>query len=100
MFNTEVFGSQKKDRNTCSFDESNVVFVADLFEDEHLGGAELSTEALFSTSPYKTYKLKSGEVNQEIISSGASKVWVFFNYRGMDHKLIPFIVQNLNYYVY
>ena len=52
MFNTNVFGSEKKNRNVCSFEESNVVFVADMFEDEHLGGAELSTEALFSTAPY------------------------------------------------
>jgi len=99
MFNTSVFGGQKKERNACTFDESSVVFVADLFEDEHLGGAELSTEALYSTSPYSVFKLKSSEVNQEAISKGTGKVWVFFNYRGMDHQLIPLIVQNLNYYI-
>lgn len=99
MFNTEVFKSQKKNRNTCTFDESNVVFVADLFEDEHLGGAELSTEALFSTAPYSTFKLKSSEVSEENISNGAGKIWVFFNFRGMNHQLIPLIVQSLNYYI-
>ena len=97
MFNTEVFGGQNQARNAHSFEESNVVFVADLFEDEHVGGAELSTEALYSTAPYKTFKMKSAEVSQEKISAGAGKLWVFFNFRGMDHQLIPLIVQNLNY---
>ena len=81
------------------FLESDIVFVADLFLEDYGGGAERSTEALFETSPYKVFKLKSNELTQELIVKGADKKWVFFNYRGMDHKLIPFIVGNLHYFV-
>jgi len=80
-----------------SFLESDVIFVADVFADEYSGGAEKSTEALYETSPYKTFKLKSNELTQELIQQGTGKYWVFFNYRGMDHNLIPLIVANCHY---
>ncbi len=80
-----------------NFQESDVVFVADMFLEDYGGGAERTTEALFEVSPYKTCKLKSSEVTQDLIQQGASKYWVFFNYRGMDHGLIPMIVANCHY---
>ena len=52
-----------------NFLNSDVVFVSDAFLEEYGGGAERSTEALFETSPYKTYKCKSSEVNQKLIES-------------------------------
>lgn len=79
------------------FLNADVVFVADAFIEEYGGGAERSTEALYETSPYKVFKCKSSEVTQELIQNGTSKFWVFFNYRLMDHNLIPLIVANLNY---
>ncbi len=82
-----------------NFLNSDVVFVSDAFLEEYGGGAERSTEALFETSPYKTYKCKSSEINQELIENGVNKFWVFFNYRSMDHNLIPLIVGNLNYII-
>jgi len=85
--------------NSSSFSEAHVVFVADMFLEEYGGGAERSTEALFETSPYKTYKCNSNKLTQELIQGGVDKLWVFFNYRGMDHNLIPLIVANLNYMI-
>ena len=82
-----------------NFSEANVVFVADFFLDEYSGGAEKSTEALFETSPHNTVKVKSEKVTKELISQATDKFWVFFNYRGIDHNLIPMIVGNLNYAV-
>jgi len=79
------------------FGSSDVVFVADMFLEEYGGGAERTTGALFELSPYKTCKIKSNQVTQELIQQGASKFWVFFNYREMDHNLIPLIVANCHY---
>ena len=79
------------------FESSDVVFVADMFLEEYGGGAERTTEALFEMSPYKICKIKSNQVTQESIQQGASKFWVFFNYREMDHNLIPLIVANCHY---
>ena len=86
-------------RNVNTFDESSVIFVNDYFTDEYVGGAELSTEALFNSSPYKTFKIKSSELNQETINKGVQKTWVFFNCAQMNPQLIPFIVGNCYYYV-
>ena len=86
-------------RNDHSFDDSDVIFVSDMFSDEYGGGAELTTESLFKTSPYKTFKLKSSEIDENILSRGVQKTWVFFNFRGMNHNLIPAMVQNLYYFI-
>jgi len=86
-------------QNLTSFEEADVVFVADMFRDEYAGGGELTTDALLQTTPYKTHCIKSNDLTQQQIQQGAQKTWVFFNFRGMDHNLIPFIVQNLHYFV-
>ena len=86
-------------QNLTLFRESDMVFVADFFIDEYSGGAEKTTEALFEVAPYKVIKLKSSEVTSELIQQGTSKFWVFFNYRCMDHNLIPTIVANCNYMI-
>jgi glycosyltransferase involved in cell wall biosynthesis len=98
MFSQSVFET-KKERNEIKFEEADVVFVADLFTDEYSGGAELTTEALFGTSPYKTYKLKSNELTEQLIQQGVNKTWVFFNFTQMNLNLIPMIVANLFYFI-
>ena len=98
MFSSSLFEKTKK-RNNISFESAEIIFLADIFTDEYAGGAELTTEALFETSIYKTYKLKSSELTQEIIEKGINKTWVFFNFTGMNLNLIPTIIQNLYYFV-
>jgi len=51
-----------------NFIESDIVFVSDMFLEDYGGGAERTTEALFEVAPYKTFKLKSSEVTQELYS--------------------------------
>ena len=85
--------------NYSSFEEAEVVFVADLFREEYAGGGELTTDALLQTTPYKTHCLKSSDLNVNLIQQGVQKTWVFFNFRAMDHNLIPAVIQNLYYFV-
>jgi len=80
-----------------SFNDADVIFIADFFSEEYSGGAEKTTEALFEVSPYPTCKIKSSELSKEILEQSANKFLVFFNYRGMDHNLIPLIVANCHY---
>ena len=98
MFSQSVFET-KKNRNQYEFQEADVIFVADLFTDEYSGGAELTTEALFGTSPYKTYKLKSNELTEQLIQQGVNKTWIFFNFSQMNLNLIPIVVANLYYFI-
>ena len=82
-----------------TFEEADVIFIADMFREEYAGGGELTTDALLQSAPYKTHCIKSSDLTQTQIQQGAQKTWVFFNFRAMDHNLIPFIVQNLHYLV-
>ena len=101
MFNTNLFetDNSRPQRNKNTFEESSIVFVSDIFVDEYIGGAELTTEALFNSSPYKVFKLKSSELTQELISQGVQKTWVFFNFSQLNYNLLPFIVANCHYFI-
>ena len=82
-------------------DQASVVFVSDLFADEYVGGAELTTQALIDSAPTEkgviTYCVKSKDISMKTLESGSSKFWVFGNFSGLDIQLIPTIVANLNY---
>jgi glycosyltransferase involved in cell wall biosynthesis len=80
-------------------DEAQVIFVADLFQEDYVGGAELTTAALIEESPYKIQKIRSREVNLAHLSQGANKFWLFGNFSQLNPELIPSIVANLKYSV-
>jgi len=79
--------------------DAQVIFVADFFADDLIGGAELTTEALIEASPYKIFKLRSSLVTMELLSEGFDKYWIFGNWSMMRPELIPSIVANLKYSV-
>ena len=82
-------------QNLSSFEAADVVFVADAFREEYAGGGELTTDALLQSTPFKTHCLKASELTIELVQAGAQKTWIFFNFRSMDHNLIPGLIQNL-----
>lgn len=77
--------------------DTQVIFVADLFADEYVGGAELTSEALIKSSPYKVFKLKSSEVTEQLIHENKDKFWIFGNFVQINPQLIPQIVGTLKY---
>ena len=76
-----------------------VVIVADMFAEEYLGGAELTTEALIKSSQLKVFKLKSSDISMKTLESGLNKYWIFTNFSRLNQDLIPTIVANLKYSV-
>ena len=76
---------------------AEVVVVADLFAEDYLGGAELTTEALLRSSTLNVFKVHSKDITMEMLESGYNKFWIFTNYSQMNSQLIPTIVSNLNY---
>lgn len=77
--------------------DTEVIFVADLFVDQYSGGAELTTEALIEKCPVKYQKILSRDLTIQVLEQGHSKHWIFGNFSGMDQQLIPTIVANLSY---
>ena len=87
-FNQE---SRKLDENSV------IVFVSDMFANEYVGGAELTSQALIDSCPFPIECLKSKDVTLDILSQGVNKFWIFGNFFSMNFDLIPSIVANLNY---
>ena len=80
-------------------DDSLVVFVSDLFANEYTGGAELSTQALIDTCPYKYDLLHSKDVTMELLQKGHTKFWIFGNFSQINPSLIFTIITNMKYSV-
>lgn len=79
--------------------DCDIVFVADFFVEDFVGGAELTTEALIKSSPLKVFKIKAKDVSMKTLESGHKKFWVFGNWASLNKSLIPTIVANMNYSV-
>lgn len=77
--------------------DTKVVFVSDLFLEHYSGGAELTTDALIQSCPYKSQKVLSKDVAVELLEQGHHALWVFGNFASMDLNLIPTIVSNMKY---
>ena len=94
MFNTSVFNQVKKVSipNYCK-----VIFVSDLFSEDHIGGAELTTDAIIDSSPVKVFRLHSKDVSMDLLEQGVDKFWIFGNFSSMSPSLIPSIVANIRY---
>tara|TARA_Y100000034_G_scaffold40406_1_gene49804 strand:+ start:9180 stop:11108 length:1929 start_codon:yes stop_codon:yes gene_type:complete len=95
MFNQSIFGVPAKKPQMP--DDCDIVFVADMFSQDHTGGAELTTDAIIDSSPLKVFRLMAKDVTPEILSQGLRKHWIFGNFSSIDWNLIPTIVANLNY---
>ncbi len=77
--------------------ECDVVFVADMFVEDLIGGAELTSEALIESSTFNVHKIHAKNVTMTTLELGCQKYWIFGNFSSLDNKLIPSIVANLRY---
>lgn len=81
--------------------KAQFIFVSDLFLDDYVGGAELTTEALIGSNPLRdpeaVFKLRSDQVTQDLLKQGSDRFWIFGNYSRLNMNLIPTIVANARY---
>lgn len=80
------------------FPES-VIFVADLFVEDYAGGAEMTSEALISASPYAIKKVHSQDVTRSMIAANTNKIWVFGNFVNLNPQLIPHLMGTCKYVI-
>lgn len=94
-FNRSIF--EDSSRVTTISEEIKVVFVADLFAEDYVGGAELTTQALIEECPLPYVKIRSKELNMSHLAQGSQKFWIFGNFAQMNMELLPTIIGNLSY---
>jgi glycosyltransferase involved in cell wall biosynthesis len=80
-------------------DKSKIIFVADLFLENYVGGAELSSEALIESSNLEIQKIHSKDLTLDLLKQGLDKFWIFGNYSSIDPNLFQIISNNLKYSV-
>jgi hypothetical protein len=78
-----------------------VIFVADFFAEDLIGGAELTSEAIIKASPYKLFKLHSHSLTQNMLKQHRDKIWVFGNYTMIQpHLLLQVMQMGIQYYFF
>lgn len=80
-------------------EDTQAIVVADMFVEDYVGGAELTTQALIDSSPFTVAKLHSKDVTMELLQKYSDKFWIFGNFTGLNFQLIPSIVANLKYVI-
>ena len=96
VFNKNLFGESSA---SLISDNSEIVFVSDMFVDDYVGGAELTTQALIDSCPFNFDKIHTKKLTSEHLEAGFEKHWVFGNFAGLNPELIPTIVANMSYSV-
>ena len=92
-----MFSSPFETNKTIIDPNVDIIFVADLFVEDYVGGAELTTEALIASSDLRVQKLHAQHVTMESLEQGMSKHWVFGNFSSLNPELFPSIIGNLSY---
>lgn len=78
--------------------DADIIFVSDMFVDDYVGGAELTSEALIKSSgELKVQKLHAKLITMDTLEAGVGKYWIFGNFSSMNPNLIPSIVANMDY---
>lgn len=94
LFDEQIFSSKKR-----LPEGAQVIVVSDMFADEYVGGAELTTQAVIDSSPLRVHRVKSRDLTLEMLEQGNQMFWVFGNFAEMNSQLIPSIIANLKYTV-
>lgn len=90
-FSKEIFGSNKKLEIPK---EAKIIFVSDMFVEDYVGGAELTSQALIDSAPFPVYKIHSKDVNMDLLEQGQDRFWIFGNFANIDLSLLPTIIGN------
>jgi|TARA_R100000081_G_C4815761_1_gene174891 hypothetical protein len=77
-----------------------IIFVADAFSKDFIGGAELSTDALISKTNKKIQTIRSHLLTDNFIKENKDNIWIFGNFSNVNNRLIYyFIKSNIDYHI-
>lgn len=76
------------------------VFVCDLFHDQYIGGAELTTAALMQNREKEIQKVNCQLVDSHFISSNKNKRWIIGNFASLTDKAkYEILKNNIQYWI-
>lgn len=74
------------------------ILISDFFLEEHVGGAELTTEAIVENQKDKIIRKKSCQVTKDFIQENKNKVWILTNTANMSYDIKFEIIKKINKY--
>ncbi len=76
-----------------------IIFVADVYKKDYVGGAELTSDAILQECPcsYKTFY--SSDLTKKEIEKYKDCFWIFGNIASVEKNLLLHIAKNINYCV-
>lgn len=75
-----------------------LIVVSDLFEEQYVGGAELTISAILEKCPYLYYKINSKLVTPELIEKNKNKYWLIGNRSQMSREsIITLVIEKINF---
>ena len=72
-----------------------IVLVADLFQEDYAGGGELTTEAIMEGCFLPIIKIRSNQLNKNILDSYKNCFWIFGSFAGITDQMMLYISQNM-----
>ena len=76
-----------------------IVFVADMFTQQYVGGAELTTESILQSSLLPVLRANSSNIKPSIMEKFKDRFWVFGNFAHLSEECMMYAIKNLNYCV-
>ena len=76
-----------------------IIFVSDAFSEQYAGGAELTTDAIISSSLFPVNKVLSQQVNLKLLQKYKDSFWIFGNFSGVAPDCLLYAAKNLKYSV-
>lgn len=73
---------------------TQVIFVSDFYTEEVKGGAEMTSEALISFSPYKIFKIHSQSMTVEFLKRHKDLYFVISNFVMAPAESLSFLIEN------
>jgi len=76
-----------------------IVFVADMYAQQYVGGAELTTESIIQSSLLPVIRANSSNITTGIMEKFKDRFWIFGNFAQLSEGCMMYAVKNLNYCV-
>jgi len=76
-----------------------IVFVADMFAQQYVGGAELTTESILESSLLPVLRANSSNLNIPLMKKFKDRFWIFGNFAHLSEDCMMHAIKNLNYCV-
>ena len=76
-----------------------IIFVADAFVEQYVGGAELTTEALLETSLLPAKNILSRQITLGVMQTFKDSFWIFGNFSSLPEENMLYAIKNLSYSV-